>query len=93
MARCLPSFCWARSDTQQSARCWRPCRCDADPGRAAASAFSVVLPVLIAAVKASGGILSGDDVATVLPWLNLLIVYDVIFIAVAFMGFEFVVQE
>jgi heme exporter protein B len=55
--------------------------------------FPVVLPVLIAAVKASGAILSGDDVSTVLPWLNLLIVYDVIFIAVAFMGFEYVVQE
>ena len=55
--------------------------------------FPVVLPVLIAAVKASGGILAGDDAAAILPWLNLLIVYDVIFIAVAFMIFEFIVQE
>ena len=55
--------------------------------------FPVVLPVLIAGVKASGGILAGDDPASIQPWLNLLIVYDVIFIAVAFMGFEFVVQE
>ncbi len=55
--------------------------------------FPVVLPVLIAAVKASGGILAGDDASTILPWLNLLIVYDVIFTAVAFMGFEYVVQE
>jgi heme exporter protein B len=55
--------------------------------------FPVVLPVLIAAVKASGGILTGSDPATIVPWLNLLIVYDVIFIAVAFMSFEFIVQE
>lgn len=55
--------------------------------------FPVVLPVLIAAVKASGGILTGGDSATVLPWLNLLLVYDVVFIAVAFMTFEYVVQE
>ena len=55
--------------------------------------FPVVLPVLIAAVKASGGILTGDDAAAVAPWLNMLIVYDVIFIAVAFMTFEFIVQE
>jgi heme exporter protein B len=55
--------------------------------------FPVVLPVLIAALKASGGILAGDDAASIRPWLNLLIVYDVIFIAVAFMSFEFVVQE
>ncbi len=55
--------------------------------------FPVVLPVLIAAVKASGGVLSGDDASSILPWVNLMIVYDVVFIAVAFMGFEFVVQE
>jgi heme exporter protein B len=55
--------------------------------------FPVVLPVLIAAVKASGAILAGDEMSGVLPWLNLLIVYDVIFFAVAFMGFEYVVQE
>ena len=55
--------------------------------------FPVVLPVLIAAVKASGGFLAGDDLATIMPWVNLLLVYDVIFVAVAFMSFEFVVQE
>jgi heme exporter protein B len=55
--------------------------------------FPIVLPVLIAAVKASGGILATDDPSTIAPWLNLLIVYDVIFIAIAFMTFEFIVQE
>ena len=55
--------------------------------------FPVVLPVLIASVKASGAILAGDELASVMPWLNLLVVYDVIFIAVAFMGYEYVVQE
>ncbi len=55
--------------------------------------FPVVLPVLIAAVKASGGILTGSDASSILPWLNLLIVYDIVFIAVAFMVFEFIVQE
>ena len=55
--------------------------------------FPVVLPVLIGAVKASGGILNGNDAAAVAPWLNMLIVYDVIFIAVGFMTFEFIVQE
>ena len=55
--------------------------------------FPIVLPILIAAVKASGGILVGDDPATIMPWVNLLIVYDAIFIAIAFMTFEYVVQE
>ncbi len=55
--------------------------------------FPVVLPVLIAAVKASAGFLNGGDPSTILPWVNLLVVYDVVFTAVAFMTFEFVVQE
>jgi heme exporter protein B len=55
--------------------------------------FPVAIPVLIAAVKASGGFLTGDDFANILPWMNLLVVYDVIFIAVAFMLFDYVVEE
>jgi heme exporter protein B len=55
--------------------------------------FPVVVPVLIAAVKASGGYLTGAGMDEILPWLNLLIVYDVIFIAIAFMVFDYVVEE
>jgi heme exporter protein B len=55
--------------------------------------FPVVIPVLVAAVKASSGFLLGLDMVDILPWLNILIVYDVIFIAVAFMVFDFVVEE
>jgi heme exporter protein B len=55
--------------------------------------FPIVIPVLIAAVKASGGYLTGVDAAGIRAWLNLLIVYDVIFIAIAFMVFDYVVEE
>ena len=55
--------------------------------------FPVTLPVLIAAVKGSTGILSGLPFADVQPWLNLLLAYDVVFVAVAFMVFDFVVEE
>ena len=55
--------------------------------------FPVVIPVLIAGVKASGGFLTGDDPANIGPWLNLLIVYDVIFTSIAFMVFDYVVEE
>ncbi len=55
--------------------------------------FPLVIPMLIAAVKASGGYLSGADFSEIEPWLNLLMVYDVIFTAIAFMVFEFVVEE
>ncbi len=55
--------------------------------------FPVAVPVLLAAVKASNGLLSGAEFAEVLTPLNILIVYDTVFIAVAFMVFDFVVEE
>ena len=55
--------------------------------------FPVVIPVLLAAVKASSGVLGGADWEEILLPLNLLIAYDVIFIAVAFMVFDNVVEE
>ncbi len=55
--------------------------------------FPLVIPVMIAAVKASTGFLEGVDIADIRPWLNILVVYDVIFTAVAFMVFDYVVEE
>jgi heme exporter protein B len=55
--------------------------------------FPVAIPVLLAAVKASGGFLSGAEFSEILTPLNILIVYDVIFIAVAFMVFDYIVEE
>jgi len=55
--------------------------------------FPVVIPILIAAVKASSGFLQGLELAEVMPYINLLIVYDVIFTAAAFMVFDYVVEE
>lgn len=55
--------------------------------------FPLVIPVLVSAVQASKGFLSGLPIAEIAPWLNLLVVYDVIFIAAAFMAFDYVVEE
>jgi heme exporter protein B len=55
--------------------------------------FPVAMPVLLASVKASGGLLAGAEFSEILTPLNLLIVYDVIFIAVAFMVFDYIVEE
>ncbi len=55
--------------------------------------FPVAVPVLVAAVRASGNVLVAANWDEISPWLNLLLVYDVIFIAVAFMLFEYVVEE
>jgi len=55
--------------------------------------FPVAMPELIAAVKATSGAMMGLPVSEWLQWLNLLIVYDVILVAVSFMVFEYVVEE
>jgi len=55
--------------------------------------FPILIPVLVAAVKASNGFLQGAEMVTILPWLNMLIGYDVVFIALAFMVFDFIVEE
>jgi heme exporter protein B len=55
--------------------------------------FPLVIPVLIAAVRASNGFLQGIEMVEIMPWINLLIVYDIIFTAIAFMVFDYVVEE
>ncbi|PWB54597.1 MAG: cytochrome C biogenesis protein [Anaerolineales bacterium] len=55
--------------------------------------FPLVIPILIAAVKASTGFLQGTAIADLQPWINLLLVYDVVFTAVAFMVFDYIVEE
>lgn len=55
--------------------------------------FPVVLPVVLSAVRATAGFLEGLPLSEILPSLNLLIVYDVVFTAVAFMVFDFIVEE
>jgi heme exporter protein B len=53
----------------------------------------VAFPLLLAAIKASTGFLTGAELADILLPINLLIAYDIIFIAVAFMVFDAVVEE
>jgi len=55
--------------------------------------FPVVIPVVVASVKASSGFIQGIPMDEITPWLNLLIVYDVIFMTVALMIFDKVVEE
>ena len=55
--------------------------------------FPVTIPVLIAAVKASEGFLAGSDFSTIYAPLSLLIGYDVIFTAIPYMVFDYVVEE
>lgn len=55
--------------------------------------FPIVIPVLLAAVRASSGFLDGSAFSEISPSINLLIGYDVIFIATSFMVFDNIVEE
>jgi heme exporter protein B len=55
--------------------------------------FPIVVPAMIAAVKATGGILDGQPVSEIAHWLRLLAVFDVVFFAISFMTFDYVVEE
>jgi heme exporter protein B len=53
----------------------------------------VSVPIFISAVNATGGFLAGDPLNDVAGWLQLLVAYDAIIIAISFMTFDFVVEE
>jgi len=55
--------------------------------------FPLIVPLLVAAVRATSGYLQGVPFEEIAPYLNLLIVYDVIFTALAWMIFDAVVEE
>lgn len=55
--------------------------------------FPVSIPLLMAAVKLTIGALQARDFSEVALWFNLLILYDVLFLVVAFWVFEYVVEE
>ncbi len=55
--------------------------------------FPVAVPVLVAAVRASSAILISAGWEDIGLWFNLLVGYDVIFVAVAYMVFDYVVEE
>jgi len=55
--------------------------------------FPVVVPVLLSAVRLTAGILDNLPFEDVQNWLGLLVAFDLIFLAVSYMMFEYVVEE
>lgn len=55
--------------------------------------FPIVLPVIIAAVKVTGGILDALPWAEIKNWVQLLVGFDVIFGVISFVVFDYVVEE
>lgn len=53
----------------------------------------LAIPALIAAVKATGGLVEGGTLAEVGGWIRLLIVYDLVIVAVSMLTFNYVVEE
>lgn len=55
--------------------------------------FPIIVPIIIAAVKALDGVFLGQKLSEVGSWLKLLAAYDVIFIVVGILTFEYVISE
>jgi len=55
--------------------------------------FPLIVPVLIASVKATGKILSGKPYVDIAGWVQLLAGFDVIFLVVCFLTFEHAIEE
>ncbi len=55
--------------------------------------FPIVVPVVISAVKSTGLIFDGNSFGQISAWLNLMIVFDAIFLVISYLSFEFVLEE
>ena len=55
--------------------------------------FPLVMPALIAAVKLTAGVLDGQNWSQMQNWLQLLIGFDVIFLVLSYLAFEYIVEE
>lgn len=55
--------------------------------------FPIVVPVIIASVKSTGAILTGKPFDDIISWLKLITVFDVVFLVVSFLSFEYIIEE
>lgn len=54
--------------------------------------FPIMVPVVLSAVKLTAGILDGAPWASLSLWLRLLVGFDIIFLTISYMTFDYVVQ-
>jgi len=54
--------------------------------------FPIILPVVISAVKVTAGILDGLPLGDLAQWLRVLIGFDIIFLVVSYMTFDYVAE-
>jgi heme exporter protein B len=55
--------------------------------------FPIVVPVIISAVKSTGGILTGKPFEDIMAWLKLIFVFDIVFLVLSFLSFEYIIEE
>ncbi|MEW6141751.1 MAG: heme exporter protein CcmB [Chloroflexota bacterium] len=53
----------------------------------------LVVPVIIAAVKATGLALAGQSWSAMSTWLSMIIAFDIVFLVVSYLVFPFVIEE
>jgi ABC-type transport system involved in cytochrome c biogenesis permease component len=51
------------------------------------------VPLIIASVKSTGAILTGKPFDDIISWLKLIAVFDVVFLVVSFLSFEYIIEE
>ncbi len=55
--------------------------------------FPISVPLIIASVKATGTILDGKSLLAVASWLKILVAFDLVFLLLAYLTFEFIMEE
>lgn len=55
--------------------------------------FPIAVPLIIASIKATGKILGGGSLADIYPWLKILVGFDLTFLLISYLAFQFVVEE
>jgi heme exporter protein B len=55
--------------------------------------FPIAVPLIIASIKATGKILDGKSLSEIYSWLKILVAFDLTFIFVSYLTFEFVLEE
>jgi ABC-type transport system involved in cytochrome c biogenesis permease component len=53
----------------------------------------LAVPVLIGAVRATGGLIEGAQMRDVGGWVRILVVYDLVIMAVSLLTFGYVVED
>lgn len=54
--------------------------------------FPLLIPLIIGAVQASGMVLNGEGLSEIMPWLKIMGTYDLIFLVVPYILFDYILE-